>query len=556
MKSLETRNQLNHINTKQIETPTSDELRDLSHDILNAKNAGKFQKLGAGALLSGTMSLSNLSGLEPSNETVLNESESTTTRVENLLWFEKSSHALPNGDAILFEEPLNPQENADITTIPVSARIEVSPEEHVFNAIRRPEENEQEMIFEAKNRKVNTAEIDDNRPDVIFIMVDDLGYLNDQRILRRMPNIKRVLIEGGMRFTDMFATTPLCGPSRANMLTGQNTLHTGVKTNNGNLLKPRSTIAYALQKDGQHTVQTGKYINNYDGNPKVPVGWDKAVIFYNDNDDKLANTASELITQAPADEPLFAWFSSTAPHAQTGSTNPNQKHLPYVPPQYRGAPECQGLKRYKPPTYKVWDKPKPPPRNMPNWAKGWKFINACESLLAVDKMLGRVEEAQKERGRPVYFILVSDNGMSWGQKGFPGKGVPTSTRLPFYVAGPGIEKGSTTNALISSIDIAPTIADITGVNLPNADGRSFLQILKGDKTRIRREMLEIMPSGKEQWSAIRRGDWRLIRKENGDKKLYRVSEDIWERRNLTKKRPALTKELNKGLTHLIQKSRR
>ena len=59
-------------------------------------------------------------------------------------------------------------------------------------------------------------------------MVDDLGYLQDDRVLERLPNIRELWLEGGLRFERMYDQTPLCSPSRVSMLTGKNTLDHGV----------------------------------------------------------------------------------------------------------------------------------------------------------------------------------------------------------------------------------------------------------------------------------------------------------------------------------------
>ncbi len=117
----------------------------------------------------------------------------------------------------------------------------------------------------------------DQPPDIILVTVDDLGYLPDDRVLERLPNIGRLWLEDGLRFTEMYDQTPLCSPSRASMLTGKNTLDHGVVRNDPRPLDDSETIAVALQAAGYHTVMAGKYLNRYDGST-VPSGWDHAVM--------------------------------------------------------------------------------------------------------------------------------------------------------------------------------------------------------------------------------------------------------------------------------------
>jgi len=382
-------------------------------------------------------------------------------------------------------------------------------------------------------------------------MVDDHAYIQDERVLERLPEINKLFVQGGLRFLHMYNEDPLCCPARANFLTGQHTLRNKVITNDGDLMNARKTIAVALQRAGYHTYMVGKYLNQYDG-PRNVVGWDHITMFYR-NYDKLVSLSPERIRNAPEGKPVFAWLSSTAPHKSGNS------YHPYVPEKYRGASQCKGISPYKPPTYRVWKSKKPWPKHMPYWPNGWKLRKICESMIPVDKMLGEVVKAQKSRGRSAYYIFMSDNGMAWGQKGYPAKHVPLSTRLPFYVAGPGIQPGSTTSKLTSIIDIAPTIAQIGNAKMPWVDGKSFLPLLKGQSFPGRQCMLEYFWHVKFKWAAVRCKDWHYIRwiYPNGKvkKELYHIKSDPWEKRNLVKKRPVLVRQMNAKLNRKIKNAR-
>ena len=93
----------------------------------------------------------------------------------------------------------------------------------------------------------------------------------------RLPNIQRLWRAGGMRLRQMYDETPLCCPARATFLTGRHTFHHGVTRNDGDLLDPATTVAVALHDAGYHTIQTGKYLNGYDG-VRQPIGWDHTSI--------------------------------------------------------------------------------------------------------------------------------------------------------------------------------------------------------------------------------------------------------------------------------------
>jgi arylsulfatase A-like enzyme len=193
---------------------------------------------------------------------------------------------------------------------------------------------------------------------------------------------------------------------------------------------------------------------------------------------------------------------------------------------------------------------------MPPWPRGWRLRRVCESLLVVDRMVGQLVNAQAERGRPVLYILLSDNGMSWGQHGFSLKHTPPATRAPFYVAGTGVEPGeSESDALVSKIDIAPTLAEAARLALPWAVGTSFLPLLQGERFGGAAELLEVMPAshdeGYQGWSALRTPDRRFIRWDDGQRELYDLAADPWERTDLLAAEPAVAAAMENRLDELL-----
>ena len=118
----------------------------------------------------------------------------------------------------------------------------------------------------------------DGRPDIVVIMADDLGAI-DERILERLPNIRELFLEKGLRFDAAYSETPLCCPGRASFLTGQHTRKHGVVVNRATLLDPRRTLATALHDAGYYTIMAGKYLNYPDQlADKSPAGWDRVAI--------------------------------------------------------------------------------------------------------------------------------------------------------------------------------------------------------------------------------------------------------------------------------------
>jgi arylsulfatase A-like enzyme len=169
-------------------------------------------------------------------------------------------------------------------------------------------------------------------------------------------------------------------------------------------------------------------------------------------------------------------------------------------------------------------------------------------------MVGELLEVQAQRDRPAYFVFLSDNGMSWGQKGYPLKHVPPATRLPFYVNGPDITSGRT-DTLLTNVDIAPTLAELAGAGSPAPDGVSFVPLLRGQEQAGHDELLEIMtadPRGfYEGWAALRTPEWRYVRWDSGEVELYDVTSDRWDSENLAKRHPQRVREMDMRLDEVI-----
>jgi arylsulfatase A-like enzyme len=405
-------------------------------------------------------------------------------------------------------------------------------------------------------------------PDIIVVMVDDLGYISDERVLRRLPHIRQLWLDEGIRFTRMYDETPLCCPARSSFLTGLHTWRHGVTKNNGNLLDPSRTIAVALQDAGYHTFMAGNYLNKVRGS-KVPPGWDRTLIkrdsvpprFWRNGrsityrrafvDDVTRQVAVNWVRTSPADQPLFAWVAPVAPHVC--EFRRHQCYVPMVVRRDRDARECRGLPDLRPPSYTTTTNPLEA-RPMPDWPNGWNMRRICRALVVVDRMVGQLAEAQARRDRPAVFVFMSDNGMSWGQKGFTFKRTPPAGRLPFYMAGAGIAPG-TTDALLSIIDVAPTIAELAGIDLAAVDGDSFGLLLRGEPFEGRDELLEVMPASREEsypgWDGLRTPRWHFVRWLTGRRELFDVLADPWERVNLVTTEPARAAMMEARLDELI-----
>src|SRR5688572_5816233 len=133
------------------------------------------------------------------------------------------------------------------------------------------------MVFAgvAAERKLNpiAEKLKPQKPSIIFILADDLGYgdlgcYGQKRI--KTPNLDRMAAEG-MRFTQCYAGSTVCAPSRSALMTGQHTGHTRIRGNAAYPLRPEDvTVAEVLQQAGYKTGVFGKWGMGLQGTPGTP----------------------------------------------------------------------------------------------------------------------------------------------------------------------------------------------------------------------------------------------------------------------------------------------
>ena len=353
------------------------------------------------------------------------------------------------------------------------------------------------------------------RPNIVLILTDDQPFES----LAHMPYVSG---RGDwIRFENAFLNTPLCCPTRATLLNGRYSHVNGVETNfDGRKFRDRSTIATWLRKAGYRTGFFGKYLNGYPwgrrGGRYVPPGWNRWLAFnglprYYDyqlnkrgdrggladtvqrgsderaySTDFLARKATRFIGRAAKRRaPFFAFLSFFAPHG------------PQVPAP-RHAAAFQGTPVPEPANFNEQDR-----SDKPQWVQELPLRDPSamaegrraqyRMLLSVDEAVEGVFDRLRERGelRNTVVMFLSDNGFLWGEHRDTGKACAYEEciRTPLLIRGPGL-KGRSEEALVSSIDVAPTLARLAGVRPPGkVDGRGLGQLLRGQRDRVHRTLL-------------------------------------------------------------------
>ncbi len=397
----------------------------------------------------------------------------------------------------------------------------------------------------------------DDRPNIIFIMADDLGYghlgcYGQKKI--RTPNVDRLASEG-MKFTDFYAGYTVCAPSRSVLLTGTHHGHTPVRSNSGSssLLESETTLAQVLQKAGYSTGGYGKWglgIENTPGHPNKK-GFDEFYGFYHQvhghfyypywiwrNDEKMLlpgnadgkrgqyvedvlheKAMAFIKTSAKKNKPFFCYIPSIVPHVELAVPEESAK-------PYRGKfPKCT-----------IND-----PRT------GYLGSDDAYAIYAgmisrLDQHVGEIMSLLKELkiDDNTLVIFTGDNGPQGGpwkplDEFFGGSGPLNGTkgslhdggiRVPFIARWPGKVKPKTASSHIGGFhDMMATFAQLADAKAPKNDGISIVPTLLG---RGDQEAHAYLFWGGGRSTGVRMGNWKGVRSKKESWKLYDLNKDIGE----------------------------
>lgn len=434
------------------------------------------------------------------------------------------------------------------------------------------------------------AKTEPMRPNIVWIMADDLGYgelgcYGQRHILT--PHLDRMAAQG-MRFTQFYAGSTVCAPSRSVLMTGQHTGHTRVRGNAStkdrtaqNLQPEDITVAALLKKAGYATALVGKWGLGVEGGDSMPTrhgfdfffgyldqlhahnSWPEFLI---KNEKRVplrnrvqrngmayeafgAGIAIEKVDYAPQvmleealhwieqkrHQSFFLYFSPILPHAN------NELNA-----AIRAGQESNGYGPYA---------------NMP-WPEQDKAHAAAVTCL--DDQVGQILNKLKQLGIDEHTLVVftSDNGphkeggqrLEFFQPSGPLRGIKRDLyeggiRVPFIARWPGhVRPGTVTDHAGFFGDLMATAAQLAGITPPkNTDSLSLAPILLGQRSRQKHHAYlywEFHEKGFHQ--AVRWRDWKGIRLGTREPiSLFNLHDDPGEFHNLANQHPRIVKRIQR-----------
>ncbi len=327
---------------------------------------------------------------------------------------------------------------------------------------------------------------ENSRPNLVIFLSDD-HTLADSSVYGskdvQTPNMQR-LAAAGLTFNRAFVASPSCAPSRAALLTGLMPARNGAEPNHS---KPRAEIkklpAY-LHDLGYEVVAFGK-VSHYQHTRDY--GFD---YFAHDtyHDDVAIPNGIQWLRARRSEKPLCIFYGTNWPH------------VPWPP----------GGEGYDPTKVRVPANHVDTPRTRESRARYYAAI------ARMDAELGAVFDAAKEvLGQNTFFLHTSDHGAQWPFSKW--SCYEAGIRTPMIAVWPGkIKAGVRTDAMVSWVDILPTLVDVAGGPAPrDIDGRSFGAVLRGQKQE-HRDRIFTTHSGDGRMNiyptrSVRTSDWKYIR---------------------------------------------
>lgn len=457
------------------------------------------------------------------------------------------------------------------------------------------------------------------KPNILLIIADDLGYTDLGAYgssFYDTPNIDK-LARDGVIFTNAYANSPVCSPSRASIQTGKYPVKTGVtdwikgrKAYKGptpndrwivpdtdyNLKLEETTLAEALKPGGYSTAFIGKwhlgeteeYWPEFQGYDINIAGWSKGSPNKSGDangyfspygnprlkdgpigeylPDRLTSETISILQKKDTLKPFFVCLAYYAVHAPFMAKEEDIA-------DYRDKRKIMGIgEKEEFLKDKEWMKAATgnPKAYKERIKQGHPTYAAMVNSL--DENVGRIISYLKKNDLydNTLIVFISDNGGLSTSEGSPTSNLPLSKgkgwayeggiRVPLFIKQPGQKEGELSDIPVTGVDLFPTLLHYAGVKTKysNIDGMDISSVLKGNDTLSSRPLFFYYPhysnQGGNPAGILRYGDFKLIHDLELDSyELYNLTKDISEKKNLMNELPEKAEEMEKMLAEWLEK---
>lgn len=414
-----------------------------------------------------------------------------------------------------------------------------------------------------------------HRPNIIFILADDLGYGDvgyQGQVKIHTPNIDRMAADG-MRFSQCYAGTAVCAPSRASLMTGLHTGHTPIRGNRG--FKPEGqyplpdtslTIASVLQSHGYTTGAFGKWGLGYPGSTGTPdkqgftdfFGYNCQSLAHNYYPDHLWSNTKKI------------WLPNTRTHDSVYSADLIHQHAL----QFIKANKAHPFFLFCAYTLPHAELQVPHDSVYANYVS--QFHDTLRAAYAamvsrLDRYVGEIRAQVQALGLAdnTLILFSSDNGPhheggndpAYFHSSGPLRGIKRDLyeggiREPFVAVWPDhIRAGAISQRPFAFWDLFPTFEEVAGIpETGNIDGYSILPVLEGHPELAKQHLYfywEFHESGGRQ--AVRWGKYKGVRLDvntiaDPPIELYDLEKDPGEQNNIAAQHPDIVQRIKTLMT--------
>ena len=419
----------------------------------------------------------------------------------------------------------------------------------------------------AQAEPTRSAAVTAIRPNIILLVTDDqrwdtLGCSGNSVI--RTPHLDRLASEG-ILFLNSFCTTSICMVSRASILTGLHKRCHTVESFRQPLPEPLFAKSYPalMRAAGYRTGFVGKWglggalpaaeFDYFDGFPG------QGSYFHEIDGNRvhltklLTEKAIGFLKGCSPEQPFCLSVSFKAPHVQ--DADPRQflydpafenlyQDVPIATPKTGGERHYKALPEFLQHTEgrRRWQRRFATPAQFQESVKGYYRL-----IAGVDAAVGQIRDAIAKLGssKNTIILFTSDNGFFLGEHGLAGKWLmhEESVRTPLIIHDPRLPtsvRGRHRKEMALNIDLAPTVLDLAGIDIPHSiQGRSLVPLMTDQTTAWRTEWFYEHDFGEEAafpaTEGVRTDRWKYIRyaRQNPPfEQLYDLANDPHEERNL------------------------